>query len=81
LFYLELGWPFFPSSLSEAKKQYTRLKVPVTLVYGDCDWSSSEERLESRDLLNPKKYVELTDTGHFSFLEAPEKAASIIKPW
>ena len=81
MLYLELGWPFFLSSLSEAKKQYRRLKVPVTLVYGDRDWSSSEDRLESRDLLNPKKYVELTDTGRFSFLEALEKAAGIIKPW
>ena len=44
------------------------------------DWLSLDERRESRDLLNPKKYVESTDTGHFSFLEAQEKAASIIKP-
>ena len=80
MFYLELGWPFFLTSLSEAKKQYARLKVPVPLVYGDRDRSSSEERTESRDLSNLKKYVELTDTGHFSLREAPEKAASIIKP-
>ena len=67
------------SSWSEAKKQYAKLNIPVTLVYGDHDWSTSEERLESRDLLNPKKYVELENTGHFSFLEAPEKSANIIK--
>lgn len=40
-----------------------------------------EERGESRDLLNPKKYVELRDTGHFSFLDAPEKAADILKSY
>jgi len=67
------------NSWSEAKKQYAKLKVPVTLIYGDRDWSTSEERRESRELLNPKKYVELTNTGHFSFLEAPEKCATIIK--
>jgi pimeloyl-ACP methyl ester carboxylesterase len=67
------------NSWSEAKKHYVSLTVPVTLVYGDRDWSSLEERRESRNLLNPKKYVELTDTGHFSFLEAPEKSANIIK--
>ena len=67
------------SSWSEAKKQYAKLNIPVTLVYGDHDWSTSEERLESRDLLNPKKYVELENTGHFSFLEEPEKSANIIK--
>jgi pimeloyl-ACP methyl ester carboxylesterase len=66
-------------SWTEAKKQYRELKVPVTLVYGEHDWSSAEDRLESRDLLNPGKYVELTDTGHFSFLDAPENAAKVIK--
>ena len=63
MFYLELGWLSFLTSLSEAKKQYARLQVPVPLVYGDRDRSSSEERTESRDLLNLKKYVELTDTA------------------
>ena len=67
------------SSWSEAKKQYAKLKTPVTLVYGDHDWSTPEERRESRDFLNPKKYIELEDIGHFSFLEAPEKSARIIK--
>ena len=67
------------SSWSEAKKQYAKLKTPVTLVYGDHDWSTSEERRECRDFLSPKKYIELEDIGHFSFLEAPEKSARIIK--
>ena len=67
-------------SWTEAKKQYALLQTPVTLVYGDHDWSSSEERSESRALLNPQTYVELKNVGHFSFLEAPEKAAKIINP-
>ena len=66
-------------SWTQSKKCYAELKVPVTLVYGDHDWSSSKERNESRGLLSPQKYVELEDTGHFSFLEAPEKVVKIIK--
>ena len=66
-------------SWTEAKDQYKELQVPVTLVYGSQDWSAAEERRESRDLLNPEKYVELRNTGHFSFLDAPEKAADILK--
>ena len=66
-------------SWTEAKKQYRELRVPVTLVYGEHDWSSAENRLESRNLLNPENYIELTDTGHFSFLDAPENAAKVIK--
>jgi pimeloyl-ACP methyl ester carboxylesterase len=66
-------------SWTEAKKQYALLQTPVTLVYGDHDWSSSEERSGSRALLNPKKYIELENTGHFSFLEAPHRVVDIIK--
>ena len=66
-------------SWTEAKKQYALLQTPVTLVYGDHDWSSSEERTESRALLNPKKYIELENTGQFSFLEAPRRVVDIIK--
>ena len=66
-------------SWTEAKDQYKELQVPVTLVYGSQDWSAAEERRESRDLLNPEKYIELSNTGHFSFLDAPEKAADILK--
>ena len=61
------------------KKQYAELEVPVTLVYGECDWSSSRERSETRALMRPQHYVELENTGHFSFLEAPEKVSNIIK--
>ena len=66
-------------SWTESKKEYGQLKVPTTLIYGDHDWSSSEERKESRLLLRPEKYIELENAGHFSFLEKPEEAAKIIK--
>ena len=66
-------------SWTDSKKQYAKISVPITLVYGEYDWSSPRERGESRALLRPQNYVELEDTGHFSILEAPEKAANIIK--
>lgn len=66
-------------SWTDSKKQYANIAVPITLVYGEYDWSSPRERGESRSLLRPQNYVELEDTGHFSILEAPEKAANIIK--
>ena len=66
-------------SWTDSKKQYAKISVPITLVYGEYDWSSPRERGESRALLSPQNYVELEDTGHFSILEAPEKAANIIK--
>lgn len=66
-------------SWAEAKKQYVKLKTPTTLVYGDHDWSLSQERTQSRTLMSPQKYVVLENMGHFSFLEAPSVAADIIK--
>ena len=66
-------------SWTSAKKRYQELKIPSTLVYGDHDWSTTKERSDSRALMNPKNYIELVNTGHFSFLEAPESVADIIK--
>ena len=66
-------------SWTDAKQRYPQLERPSTLVYGDHDWSTKKERSESRALMNPQSYIELTNTGHFSFLEAAESAADIIK--
>ena len=66
-------------SWTDSKKHYPELEVPITLVYGEHDWSSSEERSKTRALLGPQNYFELENTGHFSFLEAPEKVSNIIK--
>ena len=59
--------------------QYAELEVPVTLVFGECDWSSSSERSETRTLMRPQHYFELENTEHFSLIEVPEKVPNIIK--
>lgn len=66
-------------SWTSAKKRYQELTIRTTLVYGDHDWSTTKERSDNRALMNPKNYIELVNTGHFSFLEAPESVADIIK--
>ena len=63
------------------KKLYSDLEAPITLVYGKHDWSSLRERSETRALLSSQNYIELEDVVHFSFLELPEKAVSIIKSY
>jgi pimeloyl-ACP methyl ester carboxylesterase len=68
-------------SWTDSKKLYADLTVPITLVYGEHDWSSLIERSKSRALLSPQNYIELENAGHFSFLEASEKAARIIKSY
>lgn len=66
-------------SWTEAKQRYPQLKTSSTLVYGENDWSTKKERSETRALMSPENYIELANTGHFSFLEAAESAADIIK--
>ena len=67
------------NSLTEAKKVYKDMKVPIKLIYGEYDWSNDTERNETMRLLGLEQYITLDNVGHFSFLEAPEKIADILK--
>lgn len=61
-----------------ARSLYPRVKAPVTLVYGDHDWSKPEERAEVAALVPGSRLITLAETGHFSALERPESIANII---
>jgi pimeloyl-ACP methyl ester carboxylesterase len=61
-----------------ARSLYPRVKAPVTLVYGDHDWSKPEERAEVAALVPGSRLIALPETGHFSALERPEEIARII---
>ncbi|RAZ91849.1 alpha/beta hydrolase [Mesorhizobium hawassense] len=68
------GW----RSWSEARDQYRLVSAPVTLVYGDSDWSRPNERERTRALLPDARMFTLRNTGHFSAVENPSELASII---
>lgn len=68
------GW----RSWSKARDQYRGVSAPVTLIYGDSDWSRPEERERSRALLRDASLVTLKDTGHFSAVENPSELARNI---
>jgi pimeloyl-ACP methyl ester carboxylesterase len=57
---------------------YQHVTAPVTLVYGDQDWSRPEERMSVAALVPGGRLITLTDTGHFSSLERPEDVARIV---
>ncbi|SOE65043.1 Pimeloyl-ACP methyl ester carboxylesterase [Burkholderia sp. YR290] len=61
-----------------ARQYYARIDVPVTLVYGDHDWSRPNERQANQALIKHAKMVVLNDTGHISSLERPEEFARIL---
>jgi pimeloyl-ACP methyl ester carboxylesterase len=61
-----------------ARSLYGRIDVPVTLVYGDHDWSRPADREANRAEIKGAKMIVLKDTGHFSSLERPDEFARIL---
>jgi pimeloyl-ACP methyl ester carboxylesterase len=65
-------------SLIAARARYPRIAVPVTLVYGDGDWSRPSDRQANIEAVPGARDIVLCDTGHFAALEAPEDVARIL---
>lgn len=62
----------------EARKLYSKITAPVTLVYASDDWSNSDERTRNEREIPNAKLVTINEAGHFSALEKPKEVASII---
>ena len=62
----------------EATKLYSAIKVPITLVYGEHDWSKPEERTDRKKRLARADLLTLPGVGHFSALEDPQRIVGII---
>jgi pimeloyl-ACP methyl ester carboxylesterase len=71
--YLNLG------GLIAARKRYTRINTPVTLVYGDHDWSRPSDRQANIESVPGASNILLRDTGHFTALETPHDMARILR--
>ncbi|UFX47570.1 alpha/beta hydrolase [Bradyrhizobium sp. 41S5] len=66
------------ASYVAARSYYARIDVPVTLVYGDHDWSRPAEREANRARIKRAKMIVLKDTGHIVSLESPEEFSRIL---
>jgi pimeloyl-ACP methyl ester carboxylesterase len=66
------------SSMRAARALYGRVSVPMTVVYGDQDWSRASEREANRDVLAGAGWITLPETGHFAALEQPARVAEIL---
>jgi pimeloyl-ACP methyl ester carboxylesterase len=66
-------------SLIVARDRYVQINVPVTLVYGDHDWSWPSDRQANIESVPGARHILLRDTGHFTALEAPHAVAGILR--
>ena len=62
-----------------ARAQYGAITLPVTLVYGDEDWSRPAERNANAREIPGAHLVTLQATGHFASLETPKEIADLIQ--
>jgi len=62
----------------DARKNYSKIRVPVLLVFGDQDWSTQDERIRTRDLIPGVRMVVVKDGGHFLSLDQPEPLQDLI---
>jgi pimeloyl-ACP methyl ester carboxylesterase len=65
-------------SWSSARKRYSSVLAPVTLIYGSKDWSRIPERERTKAALKNARIFTLPNTGHFSSVENPQSVANII---
>ena len=61
-----------------ARAQYGAINLPVTLIYGDEDWSRPSERQANAKAIPGARTVTLHDAGHFACLEKPREIANMI---
>jgi len=64
---------------NRARHRYPEVSAPVTLVYGDRDWSRPAERDQVASALADVQRITLPHTGHFSSLERPDDVARILR--
>jgi pimeloyl-ACP methyl ester carboxylesterase len=65
-------------SMIVARAIYGRVSAPVTLAYGDHDWSRVPEREANLAVFRGARSISLPGTGHFAALEQPDRVAEIL---
>lgn len=68
------GW----QSWSKAQSLYSKVKAPVKLIYGQNDWSTLAEREYTAKKLGGISISTVANTGHFAFVDNPQKMTEIL---
>jgi pimeloyl-ACP methyl ester carboxylesterase len=62
-----------------ARDRYPAIQIPVTLAYGDHDWSNDGERDANRRAIPAVRASTIHDCGHFSSLDKPAHVTALIR--
>jgi pimeloyl-ACP methyl ester carboxylesterase len=62
-----------------ARDRYPAIQIPVTLAYGDHDWSNHDERNANRRTIPAVRATTIPGCGHFSSLERPSDVTALIR--
>jgi pimeloyl-ACP methyl ester carboxylesterase len=68
------GW----QTWAKAASLYSGVKAPVKLIYGQNDWSTVAERESTAKKLGGISIANIANTGHFAFVDNPEKITAIL---
>jgi len=63
----------------DARAAYSAIEMPVTLIYGEHDWSRIEDRRANQEVLITLRTLSFEECGHFASLEQPERIARVIR--
>jgi pimeloyl-ACP methyl ester carboxylesterase len=61
-----------------ARERYGAIELPVTLAYGEDDWSRPTEREANARAIPGARSATIADSGHFSCLDKPREIAQLI---
>ena len=62
-----------------ARDRYPAIQIPVTLAYGDHDWSNHDERDANRRAIPAVRATTIQHCGHFSSLDQPARVTALIR--
>jgi pimeloyl-ACP methyl ester carboxylesterase len=66
-------------SWSQATELYPQVRCPVTLVYGEFDWSRQNERMSTLGKLTTARQVTIPGSGHFLSIDNPQLLKQVFK--
>lgn len=66
-------------SWSKAPALYPQIKSPVTLIYGENDWSKIEERMQTLNKVPNAKLETVANSGHFLSVDNPNALKQLFQ--